>query len=144
MSQTQTQIQTTCPEKFEDLKNRDILTVKELLCSSIWGELSHSQKTLIKFLQHLKSIVYRRTIKMYIDKEAKHLQVTTYKSIFEINSKVMLFKRTNALGETVIDAARLDPEKIGFIIDFLNDWIEHLFDKEKEIVIHKYVLDYLT
>jgi len=138
------QAQTTCPESIEDLKNRDILTVKELLCSSIWGELSHSQRTMIKFLQHLKSVIYRRTIKIY--KEAKYLKVSTYKSVFEIKEKTMLFRRINALGETLVDVAVVDLEKINFIIDFIIDFINSLLsDKEKEIVIPRDVLfDYLT
>ena len=132
-----------CPESISDLN--EVLTVKELLCVNVWRELSHSQRTLIKFLQHLKSILYRRTVKIFVDKEAKHLKITTYKSTFEIGNGVMLFKRVNALGETVIDIARVDSEKTNFIIDFIADFIEKNLLTDKEIVIPKYVLlDYLT
>ena len=144
MAQAQTLKVSECPEKLEDLKNRDFLTVKELLCSSIWAELSHSQRTLVKFLQHLKSVLYRRTIKIYIEKESKYLKITTYKSTFEVDKEIMLFKRVNALGETVIDIALIEPEKVDFLIDFINDFIEKNLLTDKEIVIHKYVLDYLT
>jgi len=123
-----------------------VVQLKELLC--IWKELSHSQRTLIKFLQHLKAIAYSRTIRIYIDKEDKQLCITTYKSTFKIerDGKMyrMLFKRTDAFGEVVIDAALVNEESASKLIDFVSNFIEYELFTAKEISIPTYLLDYLA
>jgi len=140
MAQTQT---LKCPESVENLKDKQALSINELLCVNVWRELSHSQRTLIKFLQHLKSVHARRTIKMFVDREAKNFKITTYRSTFEIIDGKIIFKRINAWGEVVIDIAPVGLEKTDLLIEFLSNWVEsHLFDKE--VVIPKYILDHLA